>query len=88
MPNSMIKKDAREGKGSTKSLEKKWDRAKDAAGTKDGEQNWALTNYIYHQQLKCKLEPTYATRALLALTPPAEDQVEGAIKPQRPEDVA
>ena len=49
MPNSMIQKDAREGKGSTKSLEKKWDRAKDAAGTKDGEQNWALTNYIYQK---------------------------------------
>jgi hypothetical protein len=49
MPNQMIKKDAREGKGSTKQLEKKWDRAKDAAGKDKGEQNWALTNYIYQK---------------------------------------
>ncbi|MNK66426.1 hypothetical protein D3C87_857440 [compost metagenome] len=49
MPNSMIQKDAREGKGSKQALEKKWDRAKGAAGTEGGEQNWALTNYIYQK---------------------------------------
>lgn len=57
MPTNMIKKDAREGKGTVKSLEKKWDKAKDAAGKKDGKQNWALTNYIYQRQTKGNIMP-------------------------------
>jgi len=47
MPTSKIKKDAREGKGTVKSLEKKWDKAKDAAGKDHGDQNWPLTMHIY-----------------------------------------
>lgn len=54
MPANQIKHDAREGKGTVKSLEKKWDRAKDAAGKKGGEQNWALTNHIYQNMKKSK----------------------------------
>jgi hypothetical protein len=66
MPNSMINKDAREGKGSKKSLEHKWNKAKDAAGKKDGEQNWALTNYIYQQEKKASTIKTNATARLKA----------------------
>lgn len=55
MPNSMINKDAREGKGSKPALEHKWDKAKDAAGTEDGDQNWALTNYIYQKEKKASV---------------------------------
>jgi len=54
MPSNLINKDAREGKGSKKSLERKWDRAKDAAGKKDGEQNYALTTYIYEKMRDSK----------------------------------
>jgi len=53
MPNNMIKKDVREGEGSKKSLEKKWDKAKDAAKKGDAKEPWALTNYIY-QRMKGK----------------------------------
>ena len=70
MPTNMIKKDAREGKGTVKSLEKKWDKAKDAAGKKDGKQNWALTNYIYQRQTKGNIMPELnaATRLLATET--------------------
>lgn len=47
MPTSKIKKDARDGKGTVKSLEKKWKKAEDAAGKDHGEQNWPLTMHIY-----------------------------------------
>jgi hypothetical protein len=47
MPSNLIKKDAREGKGSKKSLEKKWDRAKDIAKKSDADEPWALTTHIY-----------------------------------------
>jgi hypothetical protein len=50
MPTSKIKKDAREGKGSTQSLEKKWDESKDAAKGKHGKNNWPLTMYIYKKK--------------------------------------
>lgn len=50
MPTSLIKKDAREGKGTTKNLEKKWDNAKDASKKSTGKgDDWALTNYIYQK---------------------------------------
>jgi hypothetical protein len=52
MPTSKIKKDAREGKGSVPSLEKKWDKAKGAAGKKGGKQNWPLTMHIYENETK------------------------------------
>lgn len=55
MPTNEIRKDAREGKGTVKSLEKKWDKAKDAAGNgghKGKGQDWALTNYIYNKEKK------------------------------------
>lgn len=67
MPTSKIKKDAKDGKGTVKSLEKKWDKAKDAAGEEGGEQNWPLTMHIYknmtHQA--CRLE---AVARLIATT--------------------
>jgi predicted nucleic acid binding AN1-type Zn finger protein len=51
MPTSEIRKDAREGKGSVKSLEKKWDKAKDASKKSTGkDDDWALTNYIYKKE--------------------------------------
>lgn len=53
MPNSMIDKDVREGRGSKESLEKDWDKAKtdskDSTGKGD---DWALTNYIYQKRKK------------------------------------
>jgi hypothetical protein len=53
MPNNMIDKDAREGQGSKKSLEKDWDDAKkdskDSTGKGD---DWALTNFIYQKRKK------------------------------------
>ena len=52
MPNNMIKKDSREGKGTVKSLEKKWDKAKDAAGQSKTNDKWALVNHIYQNSLK------------------------------------
>ncbi len=97
MPNSMIQKDAREGKGSVQQLEKKWDRAKDAAGDEGGEQNWALTNYIYQQmtagssEVKATAERVAAYLALLAqreqltagdlLVPQGSDPEDAELKP-------
>ncbi len=57
MPTNQIKKDAREGKGSTKSLEHKWDKAKDAARKRTGDSdNWALTEYIYQKERDASVE--------------------------------
>lgn len=70
MPNALIKKDSKRGKGSVKSLEKKWDRAKGAAGEKNGKQNWALTNYIYQKMRDSKhasVQLNAATRLLSVL---------------------
>lgn len=51
MPTNEIKKDAREGKGSVPSLERKWDKAKDASKKSTGkDDDWALTNYIYQKE--------------------------------------
>lgn len=51
MPTNEIKKDAREGKGTVPSLEKKWDKAKDASKKSTGKgDDWALTNYIYEKE--------------------------------------
>lgn len=53
MPTNMIKKDAREGHGTVPSLEKKWDKAKDASEKSTGkDDDWALTNYIYQNEKK------------------------------------
>jgi hypothetical protein len=53
MPNSMIEKDAHEGEGSKKSLEKDWDKAKDTSKKSTGKgDSWALTNYIYQKEKK------------------------------------
>jgi len=44
----------------TASDEKKWSRAKKAAGKKGGETNWALSNYIFHRMGKvgkCVVDP-------------------------------
>lgn len=66
MPNNMINKDAREGHGSKKSLEKDWDEAKEASKESTGkDDSWALTNYIYQKKKKahekaCVLESTVA----------------------------
>jgi len=50
MPTSKINKDAREGKGSKKTLEKKWDESKSAAKGGHGKNNWPLTMYIYKKK--------------------------------------
>ncbi len=34
--------------------ERKWDKAKEAAGKKGKETNWALANYIFHKVKKYK----------------------------------
>lgn len=48
MPTSKIKKDVREGLGTKKSLEKKWDKAKEAAGKgPGGKPKWPLVMHIY-----------------------------------------
>jgi hypothetical protein len=41
----------------TASDEKKWSRAKKAAGKKGDETNWALSNYIFHRMKKCVVDP-------------------------------
>lgn len=66
MPTSKIKKDAREGKGSVPSLEKKWDKAKDAAGSKGGKQNWPLTMHIYENETKGSAMPQLNAATRLA----------------------
>jgi len=50
VPNNLIKHDVAKGEGSKKSLEKKWDKAKDAAKKSDAKEPWALTNYIYQRE--------------------------------------
>ena len=50
MPNNIIKHDEKEGKGSKKSLEHKWDKAGKAAEKSTGKKDdYALQNYIYHK---------------------------------------
>lgn len=61
MPTSKIKKDAREGKGSVPSLEKKWDKAKSVTPKKGGKPNWPEVMSIYENMTKgssMKLEAT------------------------------
>jgi len=53
MPNTLITHDVREGEGSRKSLEKKWDKAGKAAEKTDADEPYALQNYIY-QRMKGK----------------------------------
>lgn len=67
MPTSKINKDAREGKGSKKTLEHKWDEAKDAAGKKGGKQNWPLTMYIYKKKTHQASAEISASNALSRL---------------------
>ena len=57
MPSNIIKHDVREGEGTKKSLEKKWDKAKDAAKKGHADEPYALTNYIY-QRMKGKKKKT------------------------------
>jgi hypothetical protein len=76
VPTDMIKKDAREGKGTVKSLEKDWDEAKDAAGKKNGKQQWALTNYVYQKEKNAHASVT-ATLRLLATSEVSADAFEG-----------
>jgi hypothetical protein len=65
MPTNEIKKDAREGKGSVPSLEKKWDKAKDASKKSTGESDdWALTNYIYQKERDASVVHTATMRLL------------------------
>jgi len=52
MPNNMIKKDVKRGYGSKKTLERKWDEAKDAAKKGHADEPYALTNYIYQKKKK------------------------------------
>ncbi len=53
MPNSMIDKDARDGEGSKKSLERDWDKAKQDSKESTGkDDSWALTNFIYQKRKK------------------------------------
>jgi hypothetical protein len=56
MPSNLIKHDVKEGKGSKKTLEKKWDRAKKIAkkGAKNPKDSWALTTYIYEKMRDSK----------------------------------
>ena len=65
MPTSEIRKDAREGKGTVPSLEKKWDKAKDASKKSTGKgDDWALTNYIYQKERDASVIVNAATRLL------------------------
>jgi hypothetical protein len=57
MPANQIKHDVKEGKGTKKSLEKKWDRAKKAAGEGKADDKWALTNYIYQKMRDASVQP-------------------------------
>jgi hypothetical protein len=65
MPTNEIKKDAREGKGSVPSLEKKWDKAKDASKKSTGKSDdWALTNYVYQKERDASVMELNATTRL------------------------
>lgn len=61
VPAPLIKKDVREGKGSKKSLEKKWKRAHDIAKKGDAEDEYALTTHIYKQMRDASVQPTGAS---------------------------
>lgn len=81
MPNSMINKDAREGKGSKPALEKKWDKAKDASKKSTGkDDSWALTNYIYQKEKKAAAVTTNAASRLKATAIEADMQKSWAQK--------
>jgi hypothetical protein len=63
LPTNEIKKDAREGKGTVKSLEHKWDKAKDASKKSTGKKDdWALTNYIYQKERDASVQLNAANR--------------------------
>lgn len=67
MPANQIKHDVKEGKGTTKSLEKKWDKAKDASKKSTGkDDDWALTNYIYQKERDASVQLNAASRLLEA----------------------
>jgi hypothetical protein len=74
MPNSMIDKDVRRGKGSKQSLEKKWDKAKDASKKSTGkDDDWALTNYIYQREKDSHKHESSMLEAATRLIATAED---------------
>jgi hypothetical protein len=63
MPANQIKHDVKEGKGTTKSLEKKWDKAKDASKKSTGkDDDWALTNFIYQKERDASVQLNAAAR--------------------------
>jgi hypothetical protein len=75
MPVNQIKHDVKEGKGTKKSLEKKWDKAKKAAGQgKGAKDKGALTNYIYQRMRDSKKHASLSASFIrLATTTPEGD---------------
>lgn len=65
MPVNQIKHDVREGKGTKQSLERDWDKAKDASKKSTGkDDDWALTNYIYQKERDASVELNAAERLM------------------------
>lgn len=58
MPSNLVKKYVREGKGSKKSLEDKWKKAKKAAEKGDAEDKWALTTHIFKNMVGASIDTT------------------------------
>jgi glutamine phosphoribosylpyrophosphate amidotransferase len=50
VPNALINKDVREGRGTKKKLEKDWEKSKKDAEKSHPDNKWALTNYIYQNR--------------------------------------
>jgi len=81
MPNSIIKHDVKEGKGSKKSLEKKWKDAGKAADKSEPDNKYALQNYIYHKMTSA-VERLIATQEITADT--AEQAIRDAVSEAHP----
>ena len=64
MPAAVINKDAREGKGSKKSLEKKWKEAKDIVKDQYGtnEDKWGVVQTIYQNKRDAKASVNQGVR--------------------------
>lgn len=84
MPTNLIKHDVKEGKGSKKSLEKKWDRAKGIAkkGAKNKKNPWPLAVHIYENMRDSKKGKKKKSKAsvLTASTADAHMQVQASYR--------
>lgn len=75
MPTPYIKKLSKEGKGSVKTLEKKWDKAKDVAKKEGKPKNYGLITHIFKKMSHASTKPIKieAAQRLKADMEPEED---------------